>query len=69
MDIFFFFTSEHRFEAPNLLYQGNISRKDATIKDSNSMDLTEAEDIRRGGKNTQKNCTKKIIMTQITEMV
>ena len=23
------------------------------------MDLTKAEDIRRGGKNTQKNCTKK----------
>ena len=33
------------------------------------MDLTEAEDIRRGGKNTQKNSTKKIIMTQITKMV
>ena len=28
------------------------------------MDLTEAEDIRRGGKNTQRNCTKKIFMTQ-----
>ena len=27
------------------------------------MDLTEAEDLRRGGKNTQKNCTKKIFMT------
>ena len=26
------------------------------------MDLTEVEDIRRGGKNTQKNCTKKIFM-------
>ena len=26
-----------------------------TIKDRNSMDLTEAENIRRGGKNTQKN--------------
>ena len=36
-----------------------------TIKDRNSMDLTEAEDIRRGGKNTQKKCTKKIFMTQI----
>ena len=29
------------------------------------MDQTEAED----GKNTQKNCTKKIFMTQITTMV
>ena len=39
-----------------------------TVKDRNSMDLTEAEDIRRGGKNTQKNCTKKIF-TQIITMV
>ena len=31
--------------------------------------LTEAEDIRRGGRNTQKNYTKKILMTQITTMV
>ena len=30
-----------------------------TIKDRNSMDLTEAEDTKRGGKNTQKNYTKK----------
>ena len=40
-----------------------------TIKDRNSMDLTEAENIRRGGKNTQKNCTKKIFMTQIIMMM
>ena len=30
---------------------------------------TEAEDIRRGGRNTQKNCTKKIFMTQISTLV
>ena len=30
-----------------------------TIKDKNGMDLTEAEDIKKGGKNTQKNYTKK----------
>ena len=35
--------------------------------DRNSIDLTEAEDIKRGGKNTQ-NYTKKIII-QITTMV
>ena len=35
----------------------------------NGMDLTEAEDIKRGGKNTQKNYTKKIFMTQIITMV
>ena len=33
------------------------------------MDLTEAEDIKRGGKNTQKNYTKKIFTTQIITMV
>ena len=38
------------------------------IKDRNDMDLTEAEDIKRC-KNTQKNYTKKIFMTQITTMV
>ena len=43
--------------------------KMGSIKDRNGMDLTEAEDIRRGGKNTQKNCTKKIFMTQIFTMV
>ena len=30
-----------------------------TIKDRNGRDLTEAEDIKRGGKNTQKSYTKK----------
>ena len=33
--------------------------KMGTIKDRNSMGLTEAKDIRRCGKNTQKNYTKK----------
>ena len=36
----------------------------STINDRNDMDLTEAEDIKKGGKNTQKNYTKKIFMTQ-----
>ena len=40
-----------------------------SIKDRNGMDLTEAEDIKRGGKNTQKNYTKKIFMTQKLMMV
>ena len=39
-----------------------------SIKDRNGMDLTEAEDLRRGGKNTQNNM-KKIFMTHITKMV
>ena len=41
----------------------------STIKDRNGIDLTEAEDIKRGGKNTQKNYAKKIFMTQIIKMV
>ena len=43
--------------------------KMGTIKGRNGMDLTEAEDIRRGSKNTQKKCAKKIFTTQITMMV
>ena len=39
-----------------------------TIKDRIGMDLTEAK-ILRSGKNTQKNYTEKIFMTQITMMV
>ena len=40
-----------------------------SIKDRNGMDLTEQKRLRRGGKNTQKNCTKKIFMTRIIMMV
>ena len=45
--------------------KGKFHAKMGSIKDRNGIDLTEAEDIRRGGKNTQKNCTKKIFTTQI----
>ena len=48
--------------------KGTFHAKMGTIKDINSMNLTEAEDIRRGGKNTQ-NYTKKIFTIQITTMV
>ena len=40
-----------------------------TIKDRNGKDLTEAKRLRRGGMNTYKNYTKKILMTQITTMI
>ena len=49
--------------------KGTFHAKMGAIKYRNGMDLTEAEDIKRGGKNTQKNYTKKIFMTQITMMV
>ena len=39
------------------------------IEDRNGMDLTEQKILRRGGKNTQKNCTKKIFTTKIITMV
>ena len=46
--------------------KGTFHAKMGSIKDRNGIDLTEAEDIRRDGKNTQKNRTK---MTQIITMV
>ena len=49
--------------------KGIFHTKMGSMKDRNGMDITEAEDIRRGGKNTQKNCTKKIFMTKIITMV
>ena len=45
--------------------KGTFHAKMDTIEDRNGLDLTEAE----GGKNTQKNYTTKIFMTQITMMV
>ena len=44
--------------------KGTIHSKMGTTKDRNGMDLTEAEDIKKSGKSTQKNCTKKIFTTQ-----
>ena len=49
--------------------KGTFHAKMRSIKDRNGMDLTEAEILRGGSKNTQKNCTKKTFMTQITTMV
>ena len=49
--------------------KGTFHTKMGTIKDRNGMDLTEAEDIKKRGKNTQKSFTKKIFMTQTTMMV
>ena len=49
--------------------KGTFHAKMGSIKDRNGMDLREADILRRGGKNTQKNYTKKIFMTQITTIV
>ena len=49
--------------------KGTFHAKMGSIKDRNGLDLTEAEDIKKRWKNTQKNCTKKIFMTQIITKV
>ena len=50
--------------------KGTFLAKMGSINDRNGMDLTEADKIlRRNGKNTQKNCTKKTFMTQIITML
>ena len=49
--------------------KGTFHEEMGSIKDRNGMDLTEAEDIKNSGKNTQKNYTKKIFTTQIIMML
>ena len=46
--------------------KGTFHAKMGSIKDRNGKDLTEAEDIKE---NIQKNCTKKIFMTQMIMIV
>ena len=48
--------------------KGTFYPKMGTIKDRNSKDLKEAEEIKNRWQEF-KNCTKKILMTQITMMV
>jgi len=49
--------------------KGRFNAEMGTIKERNGIDLTEAEDIKKRWKNTQKNCTKEFFMTQIITMV
>ena len=49
--------------------KGIFHPKMGSIKDRNSMDLKKQKILRRGGKNTQKNYTKKIFTNQIIRMV
>ena len=48
--------------------KGTFHAKMGLIKDRNGMDLQKQKILRRGSKNTQKNCTKKIFMTKIITM-
>jgi len=57
--------SSRKLETP----RGTLHAKMGSIKDRNGTDLTKKKILRRDGKNTQKNYTKKILMTQITTMV
>ena len=49
--------------------KGTFHAKMGSEKDRNSMDLKKQKILRRGSKNTQKNCTKKIFTTQVLTMV
>ena len=49
--------------------KGTFHAKMGSTKDRNGMDLTEAEDVKKRQKNTQKNYTKSIFMTQIAMML
>ena len=44
--------------------KGTFHANMGSTKNRNGMDLTEAEDIKKEGENTQKNCTKKFFTTR-----
>ena len=44
--------------------KGTFHVKMGSIKDRNGKNLTEEEKLKRGGRNTQKNYTKKILWTK-----
>ena len=44
--------------------KGTFHAKMGSTKNRNGMDLTEAEDIKKEGENTQKTCTKKFFTTR-----
>ena len=49
--------------------KGTFHAKMGSIKNKNCMNLQQQKLLRRGGKNTQKNCTKMIFMTKTNTMV
>ena len=49
--------------------KGTFHAKMGLIKERNVMTIKKQKILRRGGKNTQKNYTKKMFMTQIITMV
>ena len=66
--------NKHTYETRDLSKKiretkGTYHVKMGTIKDRNSMDLTEAEDNKKRWQDTRKNCTRKIFTTQIVMMM
>ena len=49
--------------------KGTFHARMGTIKDRNSKDLTEAEEIKKRWQEYAKNCTEKILITCITTMM
>ena len=49
--------------------KGTFHEQMGTIKDRNDMNIQKQMILRRGGRNTKKNCTEKIFMTHITTML
>ena len=49
--------------------KGTFHAEMGLIKDRNGLDLTKQKILRRDGKNTWKNCTKKIFTSQIIMMM
>ena len=49
--------------------KGTFHAKMSSIKDRNGMDLTQAGEKLYKKETAQKNCTKKVLMTQITMML
>ena len=49
--------------------KGTFHAKMGSIKDRNGMALQKQKILKRGGKNIQKNCTKKIFTNQIIMMM
>ena len=49
--------------------KGTLQAKMGSIKDRNCKDIAEKKSLRRGGKNTQKKCTKNIFTTKIITVV
>ena len=65
----------NRTEKPRDLFKkirdtkGTFQAKMGTIKERKGMDQQKHKILKRGGKNTQKNCTKRDLMTQVATMM